>query len=149
MKLLRTLKSDERGAALIELAILAPVLAALTVGVVDLSNAFGRKLNLEQAAQRSIEKVMNTTADTTPTQTIIDEASAQAEIPDDQVSVTYYLECDGVASDVEACADDEVETKWLMVTVTDSYEPMFSMKFAGVADDGKYHLSASAGMRVE
>lgn len=149
MKRLRTLKSDERGAALIELAILAPVLAALTVGVVDLSNAFGRKLNLEQAAQRSIEKVMNTTADTTPTQTIIDEASAQAGIPADQVAVTYYLECNGVPSDVEACADDEVETKWLQVTVSDSYEPMFNMHFAGIGDDGKYHIEASAGMRVE
>ena len=33
----------------------------MTIGVVDISNAFGRKLTLEQAAQRAIEKIMQTT----------------------------------------------------------------------------------------
>lgn len=147
--MLKRLRSDNRGAAIIELAIMAPVLAALTIGVVDMSNAFGRKLNLEQAAQRSVEKVMNTTADTTPTQTIIDEASAQAKVDADQIEVEYYLECDGTKSEAETCAEDETSEKWLLVTVNDTYEPMFPVHFAGIGNDGKYHIEASAGMRVQ
>ena len=60
-KLFRDFARDARGTATIELAVFAPVLATLVIGVVDMSMAFGRKLSIEQAAQRSIEKVMRTT----------------------------------------------------------------------------------------
>ena len=49
---------DERGAAVIELALVAPVLALMVIGIVDISNAYSRKLALEQGAQRAIEKIM-------------------------------------------------------------------------------------------
>ena len=68
---------EERGAAIIELAIVAPVIALMTVGVVDLSNGFGTKLKIEQAAQRSVEKVMQTTGITDVETTIANEAICQ------------------------------------------------------------------------
>jgi len=52
---------NDRGAAIIELALVAPVLALMTIGIVDMSNAYSRKLGLEQGAQRAIEKIMQTT----------------------------------------------------------------------------------------
>ena len=33
----------------------------MAIGIVDMSNAFSRKLTLEQGAQRAIEKIMQTT----------------------------------------------------------------------------------------
>ena len=39
---LSRLKRDRRGVATIELALYAPMLAFITIGVVDMSNAFGR-----------------------------------------------------------------------------------------------------------
>ena len=104
---LRFLRSDDRGAAIIELAMVAPVLALMTIGVVDLSNGFGTKLRLEQAAQRSIEKIMQTTGVLTVEETIADEAVCQfngtnadgtcktAPITTANVTVTHRLECDG------------------------------------------------------
>ena len=62
MRRLVKLAREDRGAAVIELALIAPVLALLIIGVTDISIAYGRKLELEQAVQRSIEKVMQTTA---------------------------------------------------------------------------------------
>ena len=47
---LRDLFGNEKGAAIIELALVAPIFALMTVGVVDMSNAFSRKLALEQGA---------------------------------------------------------------------------------------------------
>ena len=55
---LKSLRGDDRGAAIIELGIVAPILALITVGVVDMANGFATKLKLEQASQRAIEKIM-------------------------------------------------------------------------------------------
>ncbi len=56
---------NERGAAMIEMALVAPVLALGVIGIVDMSNAYSRKLALEQAAQRAVEKIGQTTEDRT------------------------------------------------------------------------------------
>jgi Flp pilus assembly protein TadG len=72
----RLLKS-ERGAAVIELALVAPVLAVMTIGMVDLSNAYSRKLALEQGAQRAVEKIMQTTEEDTVENTLDTEVKCQ------------------------------------------------------------------------
>ena len=58
MRLLRSLRDSDSGVAVIELALTAPVLAMLTIGLVDISNGMSRKLALEQGAHRAIEKIM-------------------------------------------------------------------------------------------
>jgi Flp pilus assembly protein TadG len=147
---LNALGRDRRGAAVVELAIVAPMIALLTVGVVDLSNGFSRKLKIEQAAQRSIEKIMNTSASDTIEATLAAEAAHQGDVPIDQVAVKYRLECNGVAqTDAVECPEDQESTQWVSVTVTDSYEPMFARYFSGIDSDGTYHLSATAGVRIQ
>jgi Flp pilus assembly protein TadG len=161
IRLLQRLRRDQGGTALIEFAFVAPVLALLTVGVVDMSNAFGRKLMLEQAAQRSIEKVMQTTGVLTVEETIAQEAVCQyngtnsngtcktAPITTANVAVVHRLECNGVLTTNPDCAAGETESRWIQVTVWDDYEPMFPLHFSGIASNGKYHISAIAGMRTE
>lgn len=150
----RALRDDVRGAAIIELAIIAPVLALMTVGVVDMANGFATKLKLEQAAQRSIEKVMQTTGNNTAEDTIKAEAATQADVPVENVTVSYRLECDGtLQADPEGeCTATQKESKWVQVTVTDKYKPLFAMKmfkFSGIEADGTYHIAAKAGMRTQ
>ena len=168
MKNLRTIRRDERGAAIIELALVAPVFALMTIGIVDMSNAFSRKLALEQGAQRAIEKVMQTTETTTVENTLTTEAVCQVNgtnadgtcktspITTANVTVTDRLECvDGDGTiEVQAdptgdCASNQTETRYISVTVTDTYTPMFPIHFAGLNADGTYHLSATAGMRTQ
>ena len=151
---LSELRSDERGAAIIELAIVAPMLALLTIGVVDMSNGFATKLKLEQASQRAIEKIMQTTGNGTAEETIIAEAASQAEVPVENVSVSYRLECDGaLQDDAEGeCLETQQTAKWVTVTVNDKYEPLFALKmfkFSGLESDGTYHITAKAGMRTQ
>ena len=142
---------DDGGAAVIELALIAPVLAFLTMGVIDVSQAFSRKLTLEQAAQRAVEKVMQTTGTTTPEGTIKAEAAAQAGVPESDVTVGYRLECNGAKVDdfSTKCADGEIEARYLMVTVNGTYEPMFPMHFFGDDADKIYHMTAIAGVRTQ
>lgn len=143
--------NDRRGSVTIELALLAPLLATFIIGVVDLSNAFGRKLALEQATQRAVEKVMQTTVTDTVEAVIKAEAAAQANIPISAVTVTYRLECNQVpqANYDDSCPTGQREARYLMVRAVDRYTPMFPVRFSGLKDDGTYHLSAESGLRTQ
>ena len=168
------LRHDQRGAVVIELAMVAPMLALMAVGIIDLSNAYSRKLALEQGAQRAIEKVMQTTEVSTVEDTLTTEAVCQVNgmntdgtcktspISASNVTVTYRLECfngatlsstqtstDAAAFDDFFCGSSEREQKYIEVKVTDKYTPMFKIHFAAINGDGTYHLSATAGVRTE
>ena len=158
---LQRLGHDERGTAIIELALAAPILAMLIMGAVDVGGAFSRKLALEQGAQRAVEKVMQTTELANVQDTIASEVAFQANVEDDQVTVTFPRYCsDRLMPDVERdedgfaegeeCADDETEAHYIMVSVTDEYEPVFAA--LGMGDklpNGNYALRAQAGMRTK
>lgn len=164
MRHIRNLRRDQRGVATIELALFSPILAAMIVGVIDMSNAFSRKLAVEQAAQRAIEKVMQTTGVKSVADTIIDEVAEQANIPDadkaSKIKVTYSLECDGATPqtsndadtfDTYTCPTGTVrEARYIEVEVNDVYKPMFPMHF-GAYDSAKqgYPIVATAGMRTK
>jgi Flp pilus assembly protein TadG len=169
------LAANERGAAVIELALIAPVLALMVIGIVDMSNAFSRKLALEQGAQRAIERIMQTTANDTVEGTLKTEAVCQVNgtnsdgtcktspITTSNVTVTYRLECvasgGGIATQSSTdsdtyndfvCASGTVsEARYIEIAVTDKYTPLFPITFSFINGDGTYHLSATAGMRTQ
>lgn len=171
----RNLRSDDRGAAVIEMALVAPVFALMVIGISDMSNAYSQKLALEQGAQRSIEKVMQTTGLTTVEDTIKTEAVCQINgvntdgsckttpISASNVTVTYRLECkdsgggitsqtntDAATFDDLECPPSTTESRYLEVLVEDKYTPIFPVHFASFTEaDGTYHLSARAGMRTK
>ena len=161
-RLLKLLRA-ERGAAIIELAFVAPVIALMTVGVVDLSNGFSAKLRIEQAAQRSIEKIMQTTGVTSVETTIANEAICQyngtnqdgscktAPLTAANVTVTHTLYCDAATTPTANpdCAPGEVESKWIHVTLWTEYTPLFPLHFSGIDAGGKYRIEAKAGIRTE
>lgn len=174
MRRLRNLALEERGAAVIELALIAPILGLIVMGVTDVSIAYGRRLELEQAVQRSIEKVMQTTGDTTVAGTIQKEAVCQingtnadntcatGRLTAADVTVTYRLECtttggamtaqeatDATAFDALTCANaTDTEARYVLAKAVDTYTPMFKMHF-GTGPDGVYNFSATAGVRVQ
>ena len=168
-RLMDRLRADEGGAAVIELAIVAPVLALLTMGVIDMSNGFSRKLQLEQGAQRAVEKVMQTTGVLSVEDTIAQEVVCQVNgtnedgscktdpITTANVTVEHRLECDGVVSttdsdgdgDSDCATEDEVKSLWIKVTVWSDFEPMFPFKFSGIDEDNKYRIQAVSGMRTQ
>lgn len=157
---LHRLPRDRSGAAIVELALCAPILATMVIGVSDISIAFGKKLQLEQAAQRAIEKVAQTTGEDTPSDTIKKEAVCQfngtnadgtcksAPITNSNITVTYVLKCNGVVTTYTSdCTTGQTELRYITTTVTYNYAPMFPVH-VGVNADGTYHLSGTAGVRV-
>ena len=152
--------TQERGAAVVEMALVAPVLALGVIGIVDVSNAYSKKLALEQGAQRAIEKIMNTTENATVESTLATEAICQVNgttttnnvttcnttpITASNITVTWTLDCtiggtmtaqtttDSATYDgyVQTCTTaGGTKAGYVQVTVTDKYTPLFPIHFA-------------------
>lgn len=151
---------DERGASLIELALVAPFLASLIIGVVDISRGYQEKLELEQAAQRAIEKAMQGDKETDLYDTLKSEAADTAGVDEDAVEVTYWVECNGesqyggdpasMSDDFEqTCDPGEYMSRHVNVRITKNYMPLFSVDWPGANTDGSFTLVGEAGIRVQ
>ena len=167
--ILHQLRRDERGVAAIELALIAPILAVLIMGAADVGSAFSRKLGLEQGAQRAVEKIMQTTELANVQDTIAGEVAIQADVNQNQVSVTFPRYCSNrLMPDVDAdadglvdrddngfakgepCQSSEKEAHYIMIVVADEYEPMFqSVGLGEKLPSGNYRIDAKAGMRTK
>lgn len=108
----QTLRGDDRGAAVIEMALIAPVLALGVIGIVDMSNAYSKKLALEQASQRAIEKIMNTTETASVEATLSNEVLCQMN---GQTSTTS-TDAQGVVQTTTTCNSGEIAASDVTVT---------------------------------
>ena len=152
MRFLRSLRRDERGASIIEMALITPVLASLLIGMVDISRAYAARLQLEQAAQRAIEKVMQYQANSSTYATLYLEAAAAANVPVTQVTVDYWLECNGVRAEIYeiSCTTGQTYARYVTVSIDKAFTPMFGTRyFPGANDDGSYTLTGEAGLRTQ
>jgi Flp pilus assembly protein TadG len=146
------LARDDRGASIVELALVAPVMASLLIGMVDLSRAYSHKLKLEQAAQRAIEKVQQYQTTTSTYGTLQTEAAAAAGVPTSNVTIDFWLECDGTrAGNYDSvCTTGQTYGRWVSVEITGTFSPMFrSRRWPGANTDGTFTLTGKAGMRTQ
>ena len=177
MMTFRKLLANDCGAAVIEMALIAPVLALGVIGIVDMSNAYSRKLALEQGAQRAIEKIMQTTANDTVENTLATEAVCQVNgttttnnvtscntspITTSDVTITYRRECTGAGGSVTtttyttntaydngSCASGtNLEADYIQIAISSTYSPLFPIHFASY-NGTAYPISATAGMRIK
>lgn len=148
----RHLLRDERGASIIELALVLPFFATMVIGVTDVSNAFSTKLQLDQAAYRAIEKVQQYRSTESTFSTLQSEAATAAGVPTSQVTVTYWLECNGTkqTSYDSTCSSGQTTGRWISVDISKTFTPLFaSDKWPGSNSDGTYTLHGKAGLRTQ
>lgn len=152
------LARDQRGASLIEMGLLLPVLATVVVGVADISRAYSQKLILEQAAYRAIEKVQQYQSTESTYDTLKNEVVAAAtdagftDVTTSSVTVDYWLECNGTRQTTydSTCPTGQTYGRWVSVDVTHKFVPMFaSTKWPGANSDGSYTLHGRAGLRTQ
>ena len=152
MMCFKRLSQDEGGASIIELALVAPILATLLIGMVDLSRAYSRKLMLELAAQRAIEKIQQYQSTTSTYGTLQAEAAAAAGGPTSDVAIDFWLECDGTraANYNSVCATGQTYGRWVSVDITGTFTPMFRVRrWMGSNADGTFTIHGIAGMRTQ
>ncbi|MEO7564481.1 MAG: TadE/TadG family type IV pilus assembly protein [Sphingomicrobium sp.] len=152
MTALSRLARDERGNSFVEMALAAPLFAALLVGTVDISRAYAARIELEQAAQRATEKVQASIYVETDNATLKTEAETAAG-SGSTATVTSWLQCGSSASKLSysgTCADGETLARYVQVGITKSYTPLFSARiFANKNSNGTVPLTGKSGVRVQ
>lgn len=158
MRFKKSLLRDKRGAALIEMGLLLPVMATVVIGVADISRAYSQKLLLEQAAYRAIEKVQQYQSTESTYNTLQNDAVSAAtaagftDVTTASVTVDYWLECNGVrqASYDTVCTSGQTYARWISIDVVHNFTPMFaSSKWPGSNSDGTYTLHGRAALRTQ
>ena len=149
-----SLVGDTAGSVTIELALLAPILSMMLIGMVDLSTAFSNKLRLEQIAQRTIERVQQNgfTAD----QQLALETEAQtAAGTGSTATLTFWLECNGVrqaaaAAYTAGCANaSDVLGRFVQLAIVKSHAPIIAARFMQSNTDGTITVRGTAGIRIQ
>lgn len=132
MRLFPALARDERGTSLIEFGFLAPFLALLTMGVIDLSRGLAERFAIQQAVNRGLELVQSRPAVADPDSGEVDydfvteEVAEAAKVPESQVTLTRWLECSGTEKPVDStCAPGQTVARYLRVRVTKNFDAEF------------------------
>ena len=164
MREIASLYSDEGGASIIEMALILPVFTTMLLGMVDISRAYSAELQLEQSGYRAIEKVQQYQATEDTYTTLKNEAVSAAnaagftDVTTSNVTVDYWLECDGVRQGNgtpgngydTTCSSGQRYGRWVNVSLTHKFKPLFASNiWPGSNSDGTYTLHASAGLRTQ
>jgi Flp pilus assembly protein TadG len=158
IRLFRNIARDERGASVIEMAMVTPLLGALLIGMVDISRAYSAKLQLEQSAYRAIEKVQGYQTSESTYSTLKTEAASAARaagfttVADNDVVLDFWLECNGARQTVydTTCTGGEVPARWVTVDIPATFTPMFSSRrWPGANANGTFTLHGKAGLRTQ
>ena len=144
---------DERGNSFLEMALAAPLLASLFVGMVDVSRAVSAKIDLEQAAQRAVERVQATEYKTTDASTIQGEAQTAAGTGS-SATVDSWLECNNNGThldfDTGTCSSStDPYARYVEVNVQKSFTPLFGSMFPGANSNGTVTVNGQATVRVQ
>lgn len=147
--MIRRLLSCEGGNAIVELAFVAPILATFVIGTIDLSTAYSSELALEQAAQRTIERVQAKSYTTEDKAALENEAKAAAG-GGATATISAWLECNGngvkLDFDTGECGETDSYARYVELDMTRPFVPMFGEFFPG---GGTITLDATAGVRVQ
>lgn len=148
------LGGDERGTSIMELALVAPILAMMVVGVADLAMGFSARFSLQQAANRTLEMGhLGSVKDGFGH--LVGEAAAAAGVNEDQVQLDTWLECGSGSSKQkkafgEECNASEAYARYIRLTINSTYSPAFkSFGFWKVSANGTVPISANAALRVQ
>ena len=133
----RRLRDDKRGSMVIETALLAPVLAILSLGIYETSMIVARQHELQSAAN---EVEMIAIATNQGAETNVGELKnilkTSLDLTDNDVTVTTRYRC-GTESllrsstgpcgkGTEDTGDDDYVSTYIRITITDTYTPVWT-----------------------
>ncbi len=150
---LRNFAGDQSGFSAVEFGFLAPVLLMFVVGIGDLGRGLSERHSLQQAANRTLElaHLGTTQADYSH---LIREAASAAGVPEANVTLQQWLECNGDSTNRLAfsasCPSGQQIARYVTLTIRSSFMPMFSSAgYPEVLADGSVRITAEASLRVQ
>ncbi|HKC03874.1 MAG TPA: TadE/TadG family type IV pilus assembly protein [Sphingomicrobium sp.] len=154
------LRASEHGAALVELALVAPMMAAMVIGMTDLSRAFSMKLRLEQAAQRTIEKIQQqkSVATSSYNSALSTEATSAATEAGfgtgNTITADSWRECGSSTTHEDFTGDcassSDAVSRYVSVEIANSFTPMFpSRHWPNANSNGDIVVKGYASVRIQ
>jgi Flp pilus assembly protein TadG len=120
---------DERGAMLVETAIIAPVLILMSMGAFQISEVIARQTELQGAMAEATSIALTAPPTTTAERTVLKNVIvASTGLDAAKVTLTEKFRC-GSATTYVATAEECVGTKiahFLLVELDDSYTPVWT-----------------------
>ncbi|GAA4766865.1 hypothetical protein GCM10023306_11020 [Novosphingobium ginsenosidimutans] len=133
---LRQLARNQRGAVMIETAIVAPVLILMSLGAFQVSEIVARQTELQEAAAQAASIAMAAPPDTADKRAVLkDVIVAQTGLDSSQVTVTQKFRC-GTASSFVNSASSCVGVKvanFVLIQLDDTYNPVWTQFGVGSA----------------
>lgn len=121
---------DQRGAVAIETAIVAPVLALLSIGAFQVSAVVARQSELQSAAEEAEAIALASSPDTEAELITLKQVlMASARLGSDQVTLARLYRCDSEArlvSNGDSCGAEAEVSSFVRITLTDTYTPQWT-----------------------
>ncbi len=149
---LNRLRIDKYGVALVETALVAPVLVMIIMGTMDAARYGAAKMKVQQAVNRGLEISWMGGPDVA-TSDIQAQAAAQADVPTSAVTVTQTLECGGTVTSWNTASCSSGETaRYTQIQISTTFTPSFAggalAKMFGNSD-GVVPISATGVLRIQ
>jgi len=114
---------------------------------------YSRKLTLEQAAYRTLERVAVGSVQSDYSY-LRAEAAAAAGVPESNVTIDAWLECDGVRQPQfdGFCPDGQMISRYVQIGIAGSYRPSFPagpLALRSSNADGSVPIAVSTALRIQ
>ena len=139
---LKTLCTDECGSMAIETAFVAPVLALMALGTVDLGILVSQQQELQSAALEAEGIIMGTLdPDTISDSTIEDILETSLGLNDNQLDLARVYRCDNgaITTTADSCTSSQQEYEYIQLTLNDSYAP--SWTYLGLGSPSQFTVT--------
>ncbi len=129
------------GTALIETAIVAPVLIMMSVGVFEASRMVARQSELQSTAEQATEITLATVPST---QSELDKVKAKlmasSGLNEARIQLVYKYRCGTgtISTTKPTCSDDSLNT-YISMAISDEYQPIWT-EF-GISRSFEYHVN--------
>ncbi|HEX8640395.1 MAG TPA: hypothetical protein VF704_04485 [Allosphingosinicella sp.] len=153
LALLKKLRGDERGLSVIELGLIAPVLALFISGIIDLSSGLAQRFAMQKAVNETLELLLayplenDTSVEDADVRTayayLINHVAEGAGIAPDEVEIERWLQCDDAVQDDYAsiCEPGEDQARYISLEIEKDFNGQFFV--------GEMTMTAFGVMRIE
>ncbi|MCT2398234.1 TadE/TadG family type IV pilus assembly protein [Novosphingobium mangrovi (ex Huang et al. 2023)] len=110
---------DRKGAAVMELGLVLPVLLFMIAGMIDVSRFVCATIDVEQAAQRTTAFALAKRPTSSNATYLATEAASAAGVSTQDVTAEIFLECDGVRQSKfnTPCAAGETSARFVSIAI--------------------------------
>lgn len=148
--LIAAISDDRQGVAVLEAALVIPILLVMLVGVTDFSMSLFKRLYTEQLAISGVQMAISGGIGPIPDAQVISQLASDSGLPSSNFTITRWTECnsDGTLYPQGPCPNDtDVREDFVKVTVSNSYKPIFGFGMFSLISASNFSSSSTGRLQ--